>query len=57
MKAPCSFIGILSIVGHLDTLQVGSLLPIGLGPISDGCTSSTRICVNNSRISVRIIST
>ena len=40
----------LTIVGREDTPQVGSLLTVGLGTISDGCTPTTRICINNSII-------
>ena len=36
-----------------DTMLVGSLLPIGLGPISNRCTH-IRIGVTNSKISVRL---
>ena len=41
-----------TIVGWEDTPQVGSLLPVGLGTISDGHIPTTRICINNSIISV-----
>ena len=57
MKVLCNCIRIPTIVGWEDTLQVGSFPPIGLGPISDGCTPSIRIGVANSRISVRVIMT
>ena len=43
---------ILTIVGRENTPQVGSLLPVGLGTISDECTSTTRICVINAIIGV-----
>ena len=56
-KMPCSCIGTPIKVGREDTTQVGSLLLVGLGPISNGCTLNTRICVSNSRISVRAIIT
>ena len=57
VEVPCSCIGTLTIVGQEDTPQVGSLLPMGLGPISDGRTSITIIGVTNSRINVRVITT
>ena len=41
-----------TVVGREDTPQVGSLLPIGLGTISDERTPTTRICVINSIIGV-----
>ena len=43
---------ILTIVGWEDTPQAGSLLPVGLGTISNGRTPTTRICINNSIIGV-----
>ena len=43
----------LTIVEREDTPQVGSLLPVGLGTISDGRTPTTRICINNSIIGVK----
>ena len=43
---------LLTIVGREDTPQVGSLLPVGLGTISDECTPTTRICVINAIIGV-----
>ena len=52
---PYSCKGILTIFGKEDTPQVGSFLPVGLDPISDGCTPNTRICISNSRIDVREI--
>ena len=54
-EAPCSCIGILTIVGREDTPQVGSLLPIGTDLFSNGHTPNTRICVSNSKISIRVI--
>ena len=54
---PCTYIRTLTIVGQEDTPQVGSLLPVGLGSISDGHTPNVRISVTNSRISVRVIMT
>ena len=41
-----------TIVGREDTPQVGSLLPVGLGTISDEHTPTTRICVINAIIGV-----
>ena len=41
-----------TIVGREDTSQAGSLLPVSLGTISNGCTPTTRICINNSIIGV-----
>ena len=41
-----------NIVGREDTPQVGSLLPISLGTISNGRTPYPRICANNSIIGV-----
>ena len=35
-----------------DTPQVGSLLPVGLGTISDKRTCTTRICMINAIIGV-----
>ena len=55
MEAPCNYRGIVTIVGKEETLQVGSFLPISQGPISDGHTSNTSICIRNSRISIRVI--
>ena len=49
---PCSLTGALTIAGWEDTHQVGSLLPLGLGTISDGHTPTTRIWVINSIIGV-----
>ena len=43
---------ILTIVGREDTPQVGSLLPVGLGTISDERTPTTRICMINAIIGV-----
>ena len=43
---------ITTIVGREDIPQVGSLLPVGLGTISDEHTPATRICVINSIIGV-----
>ena len=37
-----------TIVGREDTPQVGSLLPVLLGTIFDGRTSTTRICMINA---------
>ena len=47
---------ILTIVGWEDTPQVGSLLPIGLGTISDECTPATRIGMINAIIGVSDVS-
>ena len=55
VKAPCICIRIPTIVGLEDTPQVGSLLPVGPGPISDGYTPYTKTCINNLRISIRVI--
>ena len=41
-----------SIVGREDTPQVGSLLPVSLGTISNERTPNTRICVINAIIGV-----
>ena len=41
-----------TIVGREDTPQVGNLLPVGLGTISNECTPTTRICMINAIISV-----
>ena len=41
-----------TIVGREDTPQVGSLLPVGLGTISDERTPNTRICMINAIIGV-----
>ena len=41
-----------TIVGREDTPQVGSLLPVGLGTISDERTPTTRICMINAIIGV-----
>ena len=49
--------GIPTIVGQEETPQVGSLLLIGLGPISRGHTLKTGICLSNSTISIRVIVT
>ena len=54
---PYSCIGTPNIVSQEDTPQVGSLLPIGLNPISDGHIPNARICISNSRIGVRAIMT
>ena len=43
---------ITTIVEWEDTPQVGSLLPIGQGTISDGRTPTTRICIKKSIIGV-----
>ena len=51
-EMPCSYIEILTIVGQEDTSQFGSLLAVGLGPISNGHTFYTSICIRNSRIYV-----
>ena len=52
---PCTCIITPTLVGWEDTSQVGSLLPITLGPISNGHTPNTRIYVSNSIISIRVI--
>ena len=44
-----------TLVGQEGTLQVGSLLPISLGPISDRCILNIRIYIRNSRISIRVV--
>ena len=55
-EVPCNCIGHTpTIVERVGTPQVGSLLPISLGPVSDGCTPVTRIGISNSRLSVRVI--
>ena len=54
---PCSSIGTPIIVGQEDTSKIGSFLPVGLGPISDGHTPNTRISITNSRISIRVMMT
>ena len=41
-----------TIVGWEDTPQAKSLLPIGLGTISNECTPTTGICVINAIIGV-----
>ena len=41
-----------TISGREDTPQVGSLMPVGLGTISDEHTPTTRICVINAIIGV-----
>ena len=41
-----------TIVGQEHTPQVGSLLPVGLGTISNEHTPKTRICMINSIIGV-----
>ena len=41
-----------TIVGREDTPQVGSILPVGLGTISNECTPTTRICMINPIIGV-----
>ena len=41
-----------TIVGREDTPQAGSLLPVGLGTISDKRTPTTRICMINAIIGV-----
>ena len=43
---------ILTIVGQADILQVGSLLPVGLGTISNERTPTTRIGMINAIIGV-----
>ena len=43
---------ILTIVGRKGTPQVGSLLPVGLSTISNGHTSTIRVCENNYIIGV-----
>ena len=43
---------LLTIVGWEDMPQVGSLLPVGLGTISDEHTPTSRICMINSIIGV-----
>ena len=35
MEAPCTCIGTPTTVGWEDTPQLGNLLPVGLGPISN----------------------
>ena len=57
VEVPCSSILTLTIVGWEDTVQVGSLLPDGLGPISYGYTPNIRIYSRNSRISIRVVIT
>ena len=57
MEAPCSCIRIPTKAGQEDNTQVGSLLPVALGPISNGRTPNTRICISNSKIRVRVIMT
>ena len=57
MEVPCTYIGTPTIVGQEDTPQVGSLLPVGLDPISDGCTPNTIICIRNSIINIMEIVT
>ena len=52
-----TYIRTLNIVGWEDTPQVRSLMPVGLGPISDGHTPNTRSDIINSRISIRVIMT
>ena len=41
-----------TIVGQENTPQAGSLLPVGLGTISDERTPTTGICIINSIIGV-----
>ena len=41
-----------TIVGREDTPQAGSLLPVGLGTISNVHTPTTRICVINAIIGI-----
>ena len=53
MQAPCSCIGTPTIVGWEETPQVGSLLPVGLGLISDGRIPNIIISFTNSRINIR----
>ena len=53
----CKCIGTPIIVGQEDTPQVGSILPIGLGPISYRHTPDIRISVINFRISAMVIMT
>ena len=56
-EVPYSYIRILTIVVWEDTPQVGSFLPIGLGPIAYGYKLNTRIDITNSRINIRVIMT
>ena len=57
LEMPCSCRGIPTIVRCEEIPQVRSLLPVSLGPISDRCTSNSRVCIENFRISVRVIMT
>ena len=57
MEVPCSCMGTLTIAGWEYTPQVGSLLLVGLSPISNGCTLNTRIYITNSIVSVKVIIT
>ena len=41
-----------TIVGREDTPKVGSLLPIGLGTISNECTPTASICMINAIIGI-----
>ena len=41
-----------TIVGREDTPQAGSLLPVGLGTISNERSPTTRICAINAIISI-----
>ena len=50
VEVPCTYIGTPTIVGQDDAPKVGSLMPAGLGPISDGCTPNTRISISNSSV-------
>ena len=43
---------LLTIVGWKDMPQVGGLLPVGLGTISDEHTPTSRICMINSIIGI-----
>ena len=54
---PCSCIETLTIVEQEDTPQVGSLLPIGQDPISNGYFPNTGISISNSRKSVGVMMT
>ena len=56
-EVPYSCIGTLTIVRQEETPKVGSLILIGLGPISNGHTTNTRIGLNNSIISIRLTMT
>ena len=54
-EAPCCFIRILTTVEQEENPQVGSLLLISLGPISNGYTHNTKTWIRNSRISIGVI--